>query len=350
MFLFSFGTRPEIIKQFPLIQEMKKRKMPYKTLFTGQHEDLVKDFINLIGKPDYSFKDIISHGQSLNRLVSKIIESADKLLYQKKDLKIIVQGDTSTSFALALSGFQNGNEVIHIEAGLRTHNLKSPFPEEANRTLVSKLASFHFCPTQRSVNNLSSEGINENVYLVGNTIVDSFNLISEKNLESEKIKSLVKSIDNYIICTLHRRENRKNMEKLWDELNILSESRNIIYINHPSVVEAKNNLSEKVILIEPVNYFDMVYLIKNSFGVISDSGGIQEEVLSANKNILICRDTTERPETIESGFGKLIGTEINKNIFFLESKNSNTDNPYGKNVSSKIINVLQEIEKLKKTK
>ena len=184
MFLFSFGTRPEIIKQFPLIQEMKKRKMPYKTLFTGQHEDLVKDFINLIGKPDYSFKNIISHGQSLNQLVSKIIESADKLLYQKKDLKIIVQGDTSTSFALALSGFQNGNEIIHIEAGLRTHNLKSPFPEEANRTLVSKLASFHFCPTQRSVNNLSSEGINENVYLVGNTIVDSFNFISEKNLES----------------------------------------------------------------------------------------------------------------------------------------------------------------------
>ena len=345
MFLFSFGTRPEIIKQFPLIQEMNRRKIPYKTLFSGQHEDLIKDFIDLIGKPDYSFENIITHGQSLNRLVSKIVESSDKLLNQNTDFKIIVQGDTSTAFALALSGFQNGNDVIHVEAGLRTHNLQSPFPEEANRTLVSKLASFHFCPTQRSVDNLSREGINKNVYLVGNTIVDSFNLISKKNLESDEVKNLVKSIDDYIVCTLHRRENRKNMEILWNELNILSENRNIIYINHPSVVEAKNNLSKQIKLIEPVNYFDIVYLIENCSGVISDSGGMQEEVLSANKNILICRDTTERPETIESGFGKLIGTEINKNKDFLETKNSNTDNPYGKNVSAKIVDILQKIEK-----
>ncbi len=345
MFLFSFGTRPEIIKQFPLIQEMNRRKIPYKTLFSGQHEDLIKDFIDLIGQPDYSFENIITHGQSLNRLVSKIVESSDKLLNQNTDFKIIVQGDTSTAFALALSGFQNGNDVIHVEAGLRTHNLQSPFPEEANRTLVSKLASFHFCPTQRSVDNLSREGINKNVYLVGNTIVDSFNLISQKNLESDEVKNLVKSIDDYIVCTLHRRENRKNMEILWNELNILSENRNIIYINHPSVVEAKNNLSKQIKLIEPVNYFDIVYLIENCSGVISDSGGMQEEVLSANKNILICRDTTERPETIESGFGKLIGTEINKNKDFLETKNSNTDNPYGKNVSAKIVDILQKIEK-----
>ncbi len=135
------------------------------------------------------------------------------------------------------------------------------------------------------------------------------------------------------------------MEILWNELNILSEKRNIIYINHPSVVEAKNNLSKQIKLIEPVNYFDIVYLIENCSGVISDSGGMQEEVLSANKNILICRDTTERPETIESGFGKLIGTEINKNKDFLEKKNSNTDNPYGKNVSAKIVDILQKIEK-----
>ena len=139
----------------------------------------------------------------------QIVESSDKLLNQNTDFKIIVQGDTSTAFALALSGFQNGNDVIHVEAGLRTHNLQSPFPEEANRTLVSKLASFHFCPTQRSVDNLSREGINKNVYLVGNTIVDSFNLISQKNLESDEVKNLVKSIDDYIVCTLHRREKQE---------------------------------------------------------------------------------------------------------------------------------------------
>ena len=343
MYLFCFGTRPEIIKQFPLIEEMKKRKIPYKTLFSGQHEDLIKDFIDLVGQPSYSFENIITHGQSLNRLVSKILEKTDKLLKDNNEFKIVVQGDTSTAFAVALAGFQNGNDIIHVEAGLRTHNLMSPFPEEANRTLVSKLASIHFCPTQRSVDNLASEGLNENVYLVGNTIVDSFNLISKKNLESDKIKNLVKTNDNYIICTLHRRENRKNMEILWEELNNLSKSRNIIYINHPSVKQAKNKLSKKVTLIEPINYIDIVYLIENCSGVISDSGGMQEEVLSANKNILVCRDTTERPETIESGLGKLVGTEINKNIEFLNKKSSNIENPYGKEVSTKIVDILQDI-------
>lgn len=343
MYLFCFGTRPEIIKQFPLIEEMKKRKIPYKTLFSGQHEDLIKDFIDLVGQPNYSLENIITHGQSLNRLLSKILEKTDQLLKDNNEFKIIVQGDTSTAFALALAGFQNGNEVIHIEAGLRTHNLMSPFPEEANRTLVSKLASIHFCPTQRSVDNLAAEGVSENVYLVGNTIVDSFNLISKKNLESEKIKDLVQKNDNYIICTLHRRENKKNMDKLWEELNDLSKSRNIIYINHPSVKEAKNKLSKKVTMIDPVNYMDIVYLIENCSGVISDSGGLQEEVLSGNKNILVCRDTTERPETIESGLGRLVGTEINKNIDFLDKKNSNIENPYGKDVSSKIIDILQDI-------
>ena len=133
------------------------------------------------------------------------------------------------------------------------------------------------------------------------------------------------------------------MDKLWEELNDLSKSRNIIYINHPSVKEAKNKLSKKVTMIDPVNYMDIVYLIENCSGVISDSGGLQEEVLSGNKNILVCRDTTERPETIESGFGRLVGTEINKNIDFLDKKNSNIENPYGKDVSSKIIDILQDI-------
>ena len=134
------------------------------------------------------------------------------------------------------------------------------------------------------------------------------------------------------------------MDKLWEELNDLSKSRNIIYINHPSVKEAKNKLSKKVTMIDPVNYMDIVYLIENCSGVISDSGGLQEEVLSGNKNILVCRDTTERPETIESGLGRLVGTEINKNIDFLDKKNSNIENPYGKDVSSKIIDILQDIE------
>ena len=145
------------------------------------------------------------------------------------------------------------------------------------------------------------------------------------------------------MCTLHRRENRKYINELWDELNILSEKRKIIYVKHPSIEISNKNLSENISTIDPVNYMDMVHLIKNFSGVISDSGGIQEEVISANKKILICRDTTERPETVETGYGKLVGRNINNNINFLDMKNSNVKNPYGNKVSKKIVDTLEDL-------
>ena len=191
--------------------------------------------------------------------------------------------------------------------------------------------------------NLENEGISRNVFNVGNTIVDSFKFIAENKLESSQIKNLVANKNNYIVCTLHRRENREKMIDLWNELNIVSQSRNIIYINHPSVKESVNHLSKEIVQIDPLSYQDMVYLINNSNGVISDSGGIQEEVISAKKNILICRDTTERPETIESGYGLLVNKDINKNIDFLDKKNKSGKNPYGENVSTKITDLLQTI-------
>ena len=344
MFLVCFGTRPELIKLFPIINEFKKTKTPFKTLFTGQHKDMINDFLSLSGSPDYVLEDVMTHGQSLNSLISKIIEKSDSIM-SKEDFRVIVQGDSSTSYTAALSAFNNNRPIIHIEAGLRTYNLKSPFPEEANRVMISHIADLHFCPTKKSVENLSKEGIDNNVYLVGNTIVDSFKLILNNSDISKNIKNLVNNTEDYLLATLHRRENRnKNFNDIWNQLNNISKKRKIIYIKHPSVPNVEKNLDSSIIQIDPVAYPEMLYLINESKGIISDSGGLQEEAVCAKKKILICRDTTERPETIEFGYGKLVGTSVEKNISFLDDHigKSNSKNPYGEKVSEKIVRILND--------
>ena len=343
MFLICYGTRPELIKLFPIINKLKNRKIPYKTMFTGQHEDLIKEFSNLVEPPDISLQNIMGHGQSINTLTGKILMAVDKESVDS-NFKIIVQGDSQTSFTMALYGFNNQNDILHIEAGLRTNNLNSPFPEEANRVMTSHISYMHFCPTEQSVKNLNKEGIHENVYLVGNTVVDSFNFIIENSEISKSTESLIEKNTDYLLVTLHRRENRnKNFEKMWSELNEISKTHKIIYIKHPSVTQSENFLAKNINVIDPVNYQDMLHLVNNSAGIISDSGGLQEEAVCANKKILICRDTTERPETIDSGFGKLVNTEIQDNLDFLFKKNDKSrSNPYGRNVSEKIISLLEK--------
>ena len=345
MFLICFGTRPEIIKMYPLIEEFKKNSIPFKTLFTGQHKDLSKQFWNLSGKPSYSLNGVMEHNQSLSQLFSKILSKSD-LVFKKGDYKIIVQGDALSSAAAAMSAFYNEKDIIHLEAGLRTNNLYSPYPEEANRVMISHLANIHFCPTRRSKDNLIKEGVKKNIYLVGNTIVDSFSLITNKFKISENILKTVDKYQDYVLVTLHRRENKEsNFDTIWDQLNSLSNQLKILYIKHPSVINVEKKLKKKIKILDPVNYPDMLYLIKHSLGVISDSGGLQEEVVCADKKILICRDSTERPETIEYGYGKLVGTDIEKNINFL-LKNNNINkvrNPYGINVSNKIVKHLEKL-------
>ena len=222
MFLICYGTRPELIKLFPVINKLKNRKIPYKTMFTGQHEDLIKEFSNLVGPPDISLQNIMGHGQSINTLTGKILMAVDKESVDS-NFKIVVQGDSQTSFTMALYGFNNQNDILHIEAGLRTNNLNSPFPEEANRVMTSHISYMHFCPTEQSVKNLNKEGIHENVHLVGNTVVDSFNFIIENSEISNSTESLIENNTDYLLVTLHRRENRnKNFQKMWSELNQIS--------------------------------------------------------------------------------------------------------------------------------
>ena len=333
MYLFCYGTRPEMIKMFPLIDLFNKKKIPCKTLFSGQHKDLFEQFKNYLPTPDF-IMDTMENNQSLNKLSSKIFSQVD-LLDLSGITHFIVQGDTTTAYILAMAAFNQKIKVIHLEAGLRTYDKYSPYPEEMNRCLISKIADIHLCPTEIAVNNLKSEGITKNVYLVGNTVVDAFNLISTSKTYLTQ--------ETYLV-TLHRRENRDKIYLLWDQLNEIAKTTRIIYLVHPSLKEeAHDYLHEWIIKLNGVNYEDMVDLIKTSKGIITDSGGIQEEAVCAGKKVLVCRDTTERPETIESGWGKLVGTNILENLDFLnvdKTKDGRLKNPYGKHVCEKIVNVL----------
>ena len=223
MFLICYGTRPEIIKVFPLIQKMKDNNINFKTLFSGQHRDLYENFKELIPKPDYVLNDIMEHNQTLNKLSSKILLKIDNILKINKKIKyILVQGDTTTAFSIALSAFYHKIKVIHLEAGLRTHNKYSPYPEEMNRKLISNIADIHLCPTTISANNLRNEGIKNGVYLVGNTVVDSFNYIYGNSKIPTNIENLIKNIKNYYLVTLHRRENRGDkMLNMWNTIKYI---------------------------------------------------------------------------------------------------------------------------------
>ena len=343
MYLICYGTRPELIKLIPLIIKFKERNIQFKTLFTGQHEDLIKDFYKYIDNPDYIFTNIMTHGQSLNELSSKILLQSNNLFKENVFSNIIVQGDITTAYSLALSAFHFQIPVIHLEAGLRTNNKYSPFPEEINRRLISQIASVHLCPTKISVENLYNENIIENVYLTGNTIVDMYDYIQKNSNPDIYIENLIKENKKYYVVTLHRRENRgEKITKMWEQLNQLSNKYKFIYISHPSLPKSKEILNKDINVLEPQNYENMIHLILNSNGIITDSGGLQEEAVCAMKKVLVCRDTTERPETIECGLGKLIDTNIIDNITFFDTDFIFVkENPYGNNICIKVLKYLK---------
>ena len=342
MYLLGYGTRPEAIKLFPLAIELQKRKIPFKVLFTGQHEDLANDKSIPMPKPDIVLKNVMKDGQSINSLLSKIIVKSDKY-FNNSNLKLIVQGDAESGIGLAISAFNNQIDVIHLEAGLRTNNINSPFPEEMNRRLLSQISNVHFCHSKKAVDNLKKENITNNVYLVGNTVVDSVDYILKNKTPSKNILNLINR-GAYFVATMHRRENRDTkFKRVWSELENISSKKRIIYITHPSVKNIILDPSSNIDIIQPVNYVDMIYLLKHSGGVFSDSGGIQEEVTSLNKFMLICRDTTERKEIIDAGLGILVNYKIEKNLNFLYQKNIQHMEPiYGQNVSKKIVDTLEK--------
>ncbi|MEM1986759.1 MAG: UDP-N-acetylglucosamine 2-epimerase (non-hydrolyzing) [Nitrososphaeria archaeon] len=366
--LVIFGTRPEAIKLAPLIFEFKKsNRFNCFVCSTGQHKEMLSQVVDFFNIPiDYNL-DVMTQNQTLSSLTAKLMVELDKVIMSQGFDYIVVQGDTTTAFVGAMVGFFNKIKVVHVEAGLRTNNKYSPFPEEINRVLISKVADFHFCPTHKAVLNLQNENVNENVFNVGNTVIDSL-LMAKSILESNnqtKYLKLFNKVDfskKIILVTFHRRENHgQNLLNLIQALKKIAH-RDDIQIVFP--VHLNPNIKDKVysslvgidniFLFSPFSYDEMVWIMTKSYLILTDSGGIQEEAPTFGIPVLIIRDTTERQEAIESGCALLVGNKeediVKYCIDLLDNKNdmyrkmASSKNPFGDGTASqKIVNILEGI-------
>lgn len=367
--LIVFGTRPEAIKMAPLISEFEKNLefFEIKVCVTAQHREMLDQVLEFFDiQTDYDL-DLMKPGQDLYSLTASIIQSLKPIMEEFKPDYVFVHGDTTTTMAASIAGFYFGSKICHIEAGLRTNNKLSPFPEEINRQITSRICDYHFAPTITSKNNLIKENIPENSILVtGNTVIDalikSVKIVNDN--PSKLIKELSKKINEkeVILVTGHRRENHGDgFEKICKALKTIAKDNNrmIIYPVHlnPKVHEPVNRiLSEEknIILIDPLAYQDFIWLMNRSKIIITDSGGVQEEAPSLGKPVLVMRDTTERPEAVEAGTVLLVGTDENlivKNALDLLNNDKNykkmskLHNPYGDGMASKrIIDFLKKIK------
>ena len=374
--LIVFGTRPEAIKMAPLVKELEKEEFESKVCVTAQHREMLDQVLDIFDiRPDYDL-DIMKQNQDLYDITANILTGIKKVLEDFKPDLVLVHGDTTTTFATTLASFYQKIDVGHVEAGLRTGNIYSPFPEEANRKLTGVLTKYHFAPTKTSKENLLKENLNEkNIIITGNTVIDALFLALEKikqdkNLEKEIINKINSQINSnlfsilnsqFILITGHRRENFGqgfiNICEAIKELAIKYQKMNFIYPVHlnPNVQKPVNKILsnlDNVFLIEPLDYLPFVYLMSKSYLILTDSGGIQEEAPSLGKPVLVMRDTTERPEAVKAGTVKLVGTNKEKIIDevsqLIEKKReydkmSKAINPYGDGkASKKIIKFLKD--------
>ncbi|WP_291065465.1 MULTISPECIES: non-hydrolyzing UDP-N-acetylglucosamine 2-epimerase [unclassified Empedobacter] len=367
--LIIFGTRPEAIKMAPLVKEFKKNDdFETKVCVTAQHREMldqVLDFFEI--KPDFDL-NLMKPNQNLFSLTADIITELKPVLEDFQPDYVYVHGDTSTSSIAGLAAFYAGAKVCHVEAGLRTHNKWSPFPEEMNRQLTGRLADFHFAPTQQSYENLIKENIKpEDIIVTGNTVIDALIESSEKvqsieNNEIDLLKSIVDVNKKIILVTGHRRENHGegfiNICEALKEIAIANKDVEIIYPVHlnPNVQKPVHDILsaiDNVKLINPLAYPAFVWLMYQSYMIITDSGGVQEEAPSLGKPVLVMRDTTERPEAVEAGTVILVGTDKSKIISetndLLINQNrynsmSELHNPYGDGKAcERIVNFINNL-------
>lgn len=366
--LVVFGTRPEAIKMSPVIKALEK-KINVKVCVTAQHREMLDQVLNLFDiYPDYDL-NIMHPGQDLFDITSNVLLELKKIIKIESPNIILVHGDTTTSMATAMAAFYLKIPVAHVEAGLRTFNINSPFPEEFNRQITSKIASLHFAPTNNARNNLLDEGVDKDqIHVTGNTVIDALLSVVDKARKiSFSEQTLIEApflinpdnSDRILLVTGHRRENfGLGFEEICKGLKEVAEKNpnlKIVYPVHlnPNVKEpVKRILSnvENIYLIQPLDYFSFIKLMDLSYIVLTDSGGIQEEAPSLGKPVLVMRESTERPEAIEAGTVKLVGAKKNEivemvNNLLLDSnlykKMSKAHNPYGEgNSSSKICQVL----------
>ena len=378
--LLVFGTRPEAIKMAPLVMELQKQKERIETVVcvTGQHREMLDQVLEIFDiKPDYDL-NIMKRGQDLYDVTARVLTGMREVLKEIKPDIVLVHGDTTTSTAAALAAFYQQIPVGHVEAGLRTHNIYSPWPEEMNRLLTGRLATYHFSPTPLSRNNLIKESINDrNIIVTGNTVIDALYWVVDKIKNNKELDNELESVlskagydvnrlDNgkkLVLITGHRRENFGdgfiNMCTAIKDLTIKHPNVDFVYPMHlnPNVRKPIHEVFgedlsglKNMFFIEPLEYLSFVYLMEKSSIVLTDSGGIQEEAPGLGKPVLVMRDTTERPEALDAGTVKLVGTDYNKIVNEVSSliddkaayeKMSKAVNPYGDGLACRrIVNAL----------
>ena len=360
-----FGTRPEAIKMAPLVLEFKKHPDQFQTIVcvTGQHRQMLDQVLKIFEiTPDYDL-NIMKQGQDLYDVTAGVLLGMRDVLKEAKPDIVFVHGDTTTSTAAALAAFYQQIPVAHIEAGLRTYNIYSPWPEEINRQLTSRIATYNFAPTPLSKQNLLQEHIKEETITVtGNTVIDALYMVVERIKKNQKLnKELEQNLlkagydvnrnKRLVLITGHRRENFgegfismctaiKDLTKKYPEIDFVYPMHLNPNVRKPIHEVFGENLSDlgNIFFIEPLEYLDFVYLMEKSTIVLTDSGGIQEEAPGLGKSVLVMRDTTERPEALEAGTVKLVGTDYNKIVGevskLLDDKSyydqmSKAVNPYG---------------------
>jgi len=373
--LLVFGTRPEAIKMAPLVKEFQKDTTNFETkvCVTAQHREMLDQVLELFEIiPDYDL-NLMKPGQDLYDITSNVLLGMKDVLSDFKPDVVLVHGDTTTTSATSLAAFYQQIKVGHVEAGLRTHDIYSPFPEEVNRQITGILANYHFAPTITSKNNLLKENKgSENILVTGNTVIDALFLALDKIKNNQDLELQIKNqildfgyrIDKdkrIILVTGHRRENHGHgFINICEALKSIAEQNqtfDIVYPVHlnPNVQKPVKEILSNILnvyLIEPLQYEQFLYIMDKSSFIITDSGGVQEEAPSLGKPVLVMRDTTERPEALEAGTVKLVGTDKNKIIKEAQKliddkieyeKMSKSHNPYGDGKAcNKIIDFLKE--------
>ena len=349
--LSVFGTRPEAIKMCPLVKLLEKdERIDAKVCVTAQHREMLDSVLDIFDvKPDFDL-NIMAHGQTIIDICNKVLTGVDKVIKEYNPDIVLVHGDTSTTLNGALAAFYNKVPIGHVEAGLRTGDMYSPFPEEANRKLTGAIATLHFAPTKSNEANLAKEGITNNVFITGNTVIDALLSVinKEHKFEDEELNKIDFDNNKVILLTAHRRENwGEPMKDIFAAVRQVAEENEdvqIIFPMHKNPLirdlarESFKGIEHKVALIEPLEYVDFANLMSKCYLIMTDSGGIQEEAPALGKPVIVLRTETERPEAVEAGTVKLAGIQRNKiykmtNELIINSeeyhKMAHAVNPYG---------------------
>jgi UDP-N-acetylglucosamine 2-epimerase (non-hydrolysing) len=357
--IIFLGTRPEAIKLAPVIEVLRENK-DFNTLIcsTGQHREMLQQVLDFFKIPVHFTLDVMEPNQQLAGLTAKLLVKVNEVLVAEKPDFIMVQGDTTTTFAASLAAFYNKIKVLHVEAGLRTFNKFSPFPEEINRVITTRLTDFHYPPTEQSRQNLLNEGIEpEKMLVTGNTVIDALFLGLKKietNIPAGITDLNLQHITDYILITMHRRENHgAGIKNICAALKRIAEDANVpvifpVHLN-PNVKDVVHDILGNhplIHLVPPFAYPEFLWLLNNSRLILTDSGGVQEEAPSLGKPVLLLRDTTERPEAVEAGTVLKVGSDAD--LIYKEAMNllrnkeaytamSARSNPYGDGLASKRI-------------